>query len=572
MDDPVDMNEANYGLPSLTSSPSVERYTNSVAPSDHNFENAFSFNPSLFDTIEPSSLDLFHTSHDDNCLDKCPNFGSQGVQRNVYGPTFPARPRYNTASLAYAYQMENSHFQLQAPQFDNQFYMGAYAGNQFNVADLGASSQQQPVPEDTASVSSSKYSCSDCCSNPECEKEDVCQQETCADEGVPCDSTHCLEDGSQPISQHPEKSAGQTSEQSFEQLWDMHQGWHAQMQQDINSILHNNEPCNHTNTEHDVAITLRDLSAPAAAAPSQHQNQVFQQLGCHLNNPVPPMYTPQQFALPIQTHPSVTSTPDINSVPPSLEESCQRPGTASKHVCQWILPAEGLGIQGNVCGHVCNDSNSLQEHLCEAHVSLLSSKTKYLCSWKDCTRRGDQSFPSRNKLTRHMLTHTGYKPYECETCHQSFSAQQALDQHVRTHTGETPFKCDYEDCGKAFKQQSALTMHKRTHTGEKPLVCEECGKRFCESSNLSKHRKTHNAEFMHKCEVAGCGREFLRADQLRRHQLVHEDRRKRKTSTRRARARGSVSSSVSLDTPVTPETPATPQILEEKEQMTETQV
>ena len=62
-------------------------------------------------------------------------------------------------------------------------------------------------------------------------------------------------------------------------------------------------------------------------------------------------------------------------------------------------------------------------------------------------------------------------------------------------------------------------MHERTHTGEKPLECHICGKRFSESSNLTKHRKTHNEYGEFICDVPGCGKDFKRADQLRRHKV-----------------------------------------------------
>ncbi|OTA64532.1 hypothetical protein K449DRAFT_404057 [Hypoxylon sp. EC38] len=534
MDESVDPNDANYvAIPSLTSSPSVERLTSSVTPSTHNFDNPFSFSPSSFDTIEPASLELFHTSHDDSCLDKCLGaYNSQALHRNAFVPPFPPRSRTNLSSFQYPYHLpENNTFQLPAQSF-NPVYPDAFSdmglkyglyhdikpghhasnsesliGNHFNASDLGLSSQR-PVADDCASVNCSKYSCSsDCCSTQ------VCQEEACSGDGTPCDDLHCLDNVSQP----------------FDDMWALNQHWHNSIQPDMNSTLHN-QPCNHTNTEHDVAITLRDLRVPGISNTQQQhqQHHGFLQFDCPLldtsDHPINPT---RPLSLPAHHHPSLSSTPDLDSLSPGLEEPLAGTGNASQHICQWTISPGETGTPGSICGHVCNDPHSLHEHLCNAHIASLTNKTKYLCLWKGCTRRGDQVFASRNKLRRHLATHTAYKPHKCQICGEGFSAQQALDQHVRTHTGETPYKCDYEGCGKAFKQKSALTMHKRTHTGEKPLECDICGKRFGESSNLSKHRKTHNPDPKFKCEEPGCTSQFIRIDQLRRHQARHERPRKK---------------------------------------------
>ncbi|KAI1458992.1 hypothetical protein F4805DRAFT_97900 [Annulohypoxylon moriforme] len=563
MDDSVDPNDTNYGgIPSLTSSPSMERLTSSVGPSHHNFDNAF-YSPLSFDTIEPSSLELVHTSHDDTCIDKClGTFPPQAIHRNTFAPPFPSRSRFAVPSFSYPYHLpDNNAFQF-PPQPFSPLYSDAFSnmglkynlaheirpghhasnsesliGNHFNASDLGVPSQR-PVPDDCASVNCSKYSCSsECCSTQ------VCQEEECSGDGTPCDDLHCFDGTSQPL----------------DEMWALNQGWHNSLQPEMMPTLHN-QPCNHTNTEHDVAITLRDLSAPGASDTQQQQQQKdASQLECRLVGSDKSTDLARSLSLPVPIHSSLSPTPDMDLVPPPLEDSLIPSGNIAEHVCQWVIAPESSGAQGSICGHVCNDPYALHEHLCNDHIASLSNKTKYLCLWKGCTRRGDQVFASRNKLRRHLATHTAYKPHKCEICGEGFSAQQALDQHVRTHTGETPYKCDYEGCGKAFKQKSALTMHKRTHTGEKPLECDICGKRFCESSNLSKHRKTHNPDFKFKCDEPGCGSQFIRIDQLRRHQARHE-RPKKKQKARTAAGPSSVS-------PILPETPHDSILLDNEQQI-----
>ena len=130
----------------------------------------------------------------------------------------------------------------------------------------------------------------------------------------------------------------------------------------------------------------------------------------------------------------------------------------------------------------------------------------------DCGRE----FSTRQKLSRHILTHTGEKPYSCDDCGKGFTSAFNLTQHMRTHTGVKPYSC--EVCGKVFSQSSSLTQHMRTHTGVKPYSCEVCGKAFKQKGNLSRHARTHTGQIFH-CPVCGAG--YTRQRRLNKHIEQH---------------------------------------------------
>lgn len=211
------------------------------------------------------------------------------------------------------------------------------------------------------------------------------------------------------------------------------------------------------------------------------------------------------------------STPAPASAPAAAPAVKTESEASKMHVCSWLC---GPKESETECGEVFDSTQALHQHVVDHHIG--SRQPSYICRWAGCERHG-RPFPQRQKIHRHLITHTKNKPYTCTVCGAAFSESVVLTQHMRIHSGERPFKCPEPGCGKRFAASTALSVHMRTHTGEKPLKCKipGCGKRFSESSNLAKHMKTHQAERPFAC--TRCSRRFARNDQLQRHVRTAHD-------------------------------------------------
>ncbi|PVG03111.1 hypothetical protein CPB86DRAFT_779462, partial [Serendipita vermifera] len=193
--------------------------------------------------------------------------------------------------------------------------------------------------------------------------------------------------------------------------------------------------------------------------------------------PQPEEETPTPVLSHTTSHTSSNDSNDTSSIitSPITPTSGEAPD-GTLHTCDWAD-----------CGQTFTTVDELTDHIAEVHVG--HGKSFYDCLWKGCDRHGDNGFPSRQKVLRHIQKHSGYKPYVCNICNEHFAESTSLQQHMRRHTHEKPYVCDFPGCGKAFAVPGGLRIHKRAHYGEKPFKCPEpgCDKAFAESSNLAKH-------------------------------------------------------------------------------------
>lgn len=80
------------------------------------------------------------------------------------------------------------------------------------------------------------------------------------------------------------------------------------------------------------------------------------------------------------------------------------------------------------------NNGEIMDHIRAIHVQTQKEKEKVVCLWQGC-KVYNKPASSKSWLDRHILTHSGDKPFRCIVagCGVRFTTQGGLERHVNSH-------------------------------------------------------------------------------------------------------------------------------------------
>ncbi|XP_076999637.1 ras-responsive element-binding protein 1 isoform X2 [Tamandua tetradactyla] len=112
------------------------------------------------------------------------------------------------------------------------------------------------------------------------------------------------------------------------------------------------------------------------------------------------------------------------------------------------------------------------------------------------TVRSPPKPPGPNRIgRRNQETKEEKSSYNCPLCEKICTTQHQLTMHIRQHntdTGGADHSCSI--CGKSLSSASSLDRHMLVHSGERPYKCTVCGQSFTTNGNMHRHMKIHEKD------------------------------------------------------------------------------
>ncbi|XP_041103824.1 ras-responsive element-binding protein 1-like isoform X2 [Polyodon spathula] len=93
---------------------------------------------------------------------------------------------------------------------------------------------------------------------------------------------------------------------------------------------------------------------------------------------------------------------------------------------------------------------------------------------------------------RNQETKEEKSSFICPLCEKNCMTQHQLTMHIRQHnsdSGGADHSCSI--CGKSLSSASSLDRHMLVHSGERPYKCSVCGQTFTTNGNMHRHMKIH---------------------------------------------------------------------------------
>ncbi|KHJ75147.1 zinc finger, C2H2 type [Oesophagostomum dentatum] len=89
-----------------------------------------------------------------------------------------------------------------------------------------------------------------------------------------------------------------------------------------------------------------------------------------------------------------------------------------------------------------------------------------------------------------------------------------------SHISQSQFPCPVQGCSSILRTRTALRKHALVHA-ERKFTCNQCGKSFAERTKLNRHMLIHTGERAFKCNYEGCDKAFSLEANLKSHIKTH---------------------------------------------------